>query len=89
MASYNIVWKRTAQKELRKLPKEAIAKIVGLVENLAENPYPSGTRKLAGTEHTYRLKTGNYRVIYNVSKSILIIEIIRIGHRKEIYRKLP
>ena len=52
MASYKIVWKQSARKELRKLPKEAIARIVGLVETLSENPSPPGARKLAGTENT-------------------------------------
>jgi mRNA interferase RelE/StbE len=88
MASYKIVWKQSARKELRKLPKEAIARIVGLVETLSENPSPSGARKLAGTENTYRVRAGDYRVVYNVVQGVLVVEVIRVGHRKEIYRRL-
>ena len=88
MASYKIVWKQSARKELRKLPKEAVARIVGLVETLSENPSPPGARKLAGTENSYRVRAGDYRVVYNVVKDVLVVEVIRVGHRKEIYRRL-
>jgi mRNA interferase RelE/StbE len=56
------------------------------VESLAENPYPTGTRKLAAAEFTYRLRIGDYRVIYTIDDNVLIIEIVRVGHRKDVYR---
>jgi len=56
MACYKIVWKQSARKELRSMPKEAVARIVGLVETLAGNPYPPGARKLMGTENFYRVR---------------------------------
>jgi mRNA interferase RelE/StbE len=88
MDSYKVVWKRSAQKELRKLPKEAIARIIGLVETLSENPSPPGVKKLAGTENTFRLRAGDCRVVYNLLQGVLVVEVIRVGHRKEIYRRL-
>jgi len=88
MACYRIFWKQSARKELRKLPKPVIARIVSLVDNLAENPVPPGVKKLAGTSHTYRIRTGNYRVVYNIDNDVLIVEIVRVGHRKEVYRAL-
>ncbi len=88
MVSYKVVWKRSARKELRKLPKEAIAKIIGLVETLSENPSPPGAKKLAGTENTFRVRAGDYRVVYNLLQGVLVVEVIRVGHRKEIYRRL-
>ena len=88
MACYKIVWKHSARKELRKLPKATIARIVTLIESLAKNPVPPGVKKLAGTSHTYRIRTGNYRVVFNVEKDILVVEVVRVGHRKEIYRTL-
>lgn len=88
MASYKIVWKQSARKELRKLPKEVVARIVDLVETLAETPAPPGARKLAGTENTYRVRAGDYRVVYSVAQDVLVVEVIRVGHRKEIYRRL-
>ena len=87
MASYKIEWKQSARKELKKLQKKAIAKILRTIETLSDNPYPPGSRKLHGAEYTYRLRAGNYRIIYSVYSDILTIEIVRIGHRKEIYRR--
>ena len=85
MVSSKVEWKRSAVKELRALPKEAIERILKAVEQLATNPYPVGVRKLVGAEHTYRIREGNYRVIYTVTASTLVIEVIRVGHRKGIY----
>jgi mRNA interferase RelE/StbE len=86
MDSYQIEWKRSAQKELRKLPAEMIQQIIEAVNALSENPFPPGCRKLAGSEQTWRMRIGNYRIIYNVFSSSLVIEIVRIAHRKDAYR---
>ncbi|NJN45124.1 MAG: type II toxin-antitoxin system RelE/ParE family toxin [Anaerolineae bacterium] len=86
MDSYQIEWKHSAQKELRKLPAEMIQKIIEAVDALRENPFPPGCRKLAGSEQTWRIRIGNYRVIYNVFSNILVIEIVRVAHRKDAYR---
>jgi mRNA interferase RelE/StbE len=85
MESYRIEWKRSAIKELKRLPREAVRRILQVVEPLARDPYPPGIRKLVGSEHTYRIRVGDYRVIYSVQESILVIQIIRVGHRKDIY----
>lgn len=84
---YNIEWKHSATKELRQLPREVVARILRAVEELRHKPFPAGVRKLSGAEHTYRIREGSYRVIYSVYASRLIIEIIRVGHRKDIYKK--
>jgi mRNA interferase RelE/StbE len=85
MGSYNIEWKHSAARELRKLPREAISRILQAVEQLATEPYPHGVRKLIGSERTYRIRVGDYRVVYNVVSSTLIIQIVRVGHRREVY----
>ena len=85
MASYKIEWKRSAVKELRNLPNDAIERILKAVEQLSVNPYPAGVRKLVGSEHTYRIRQGDYRIIYTITASSLIVEIIRVGHRKDVY----
>ncbi|HEX8649281.1 MAG TPA: type II toxin-antitoxin system RelE/ParE family toxin [Pyrinomonadaceae bacterium] len=85
MDSYKIEWKRSAVKELRSLPKDVVAKIVQAVEQLATNPYPAGVKKLVGSEHTYRIREGSYRIIFTVAASSLVIEVIRVGHRKDVY----
>ena len=87
MELYKVEWKRSAVKELRKLPKDVIARILKAVEQLPENPYPVGVRKLVGSEHSYRLREGSHRIIYTVLSSSLIIEIIRVGHRKDVYER--
>jgi mRNA interferase RelE/StbE len=88
MASYKVQWKKSAQKELRKLNKDAILKILEVVDRLADDPHPEGSGKLRGSQHTYRIRMGDYRILYSVKSEVLTIEIIRVGHRKEIYRRL-
>ena len=85
---YKIEWKQSAKKELKKLKKAVIPRIIKVVESLSINPHPTGSRKLQGSEHLYRVRLGDYRIVYSVENKILLIEIIRIGHRKDIYRKL-
>ncbi len=86
MASYKLLWKRSAEKELRALPRDVIAKVILAAESLTENPLPNGGRKLVGTDSIYRVRTGDYRLVYRVEGELLIIEVIRVGHRKDVYR---
>ena len=87
MASYKIEWKQSAKKELKKLDKQIIPRILQAVENLAENPYSSGSKKLIGSDSIYRIRVGDYPIVYNIKSSVLVIEIIKVGHRREIYRQ--
>ena len=64
MASYKIQWKRSAEQDLRTLDRKRIPQIIKAVEGLAENPFPPQSRKLRGTEQLYRMRVGDYRVIY-------------------------
>jgi mRNA interferase RelE/StbE len=86
MGGYQIEWKRSALKELGRTSDETIARIVHAVEDLSREPFPTGVRKLTSAEHTYRIRVGDYRVIYTVQENRLIIEIVRVGHRKDVYR---
>jgi mRNA interferase RelE/StbE len=86
MASYQIEWKRSAQRELRKLPRPMIERVVVAVENLADDPHPRGVRKLANSDNTYRIRVGDYRIIYDIFEKKLIVEILHIRHRKDAYR---
>jgi mRNA interferase RelE/StbE len=87
MASYKIEWKQSAKKELKKLDKQIVPRILQAVENLADNPYSSGSKKLIGSDSIYRIRVGDYRIVYNIKSSVLVIEIIKVGHRREIYRQ--
>lgn len=86
MASYKVQWKASAKKELRRLPKEVIPRIITAVEQLTSEPTPPGCRKLVGSSHTYRLRVGDYRILYSIQQLKLVIEIIRVAHRKDAYR---
>jgi mRNA interferase RelE/StbE len=86
MNRFTIEWKGSAVKELRRLPKDVVGRVLQTVESLRADPFPTGVRKLAGAEHIYRIREGSYRVIYSVVASRLVIEVIRVGHRKDVYR---
>ena len=75
MATYKIEWKPSAIKELRKLDRPFIPRIIEKVEALSSNPFPSGVRKLRCGEHSYRIRVGDYRVIYTVFESQSTITI--------------
>jgi mRNA interferase RelE/StbE len=86
MASFRIEWKQSAKKELRKLPDQARHRILAVVDGLKEDPRPPGSKKLVGVEQTYRIRVGDYRVIYSFHASALCVEVIRVADRKVAYR---
>ena len=88
MGFYKVVWKRSAKKELKKLPKDIIVNIISTVESLKNEPRPVGIKKLVGTQHTYRQRIGNYRIVYSIENELLVIEVVRVGHRKDVYRNI-
>ena len=88
MALYSIEWKQSARKEVKKLGKEIIPRILKVIESLADDPHPKGSKKIQGSMYTYRVRVGEYRIVYNIKQSILVIEVIKLGHRKDIYRNL-
>ena len=88
MVSYRIEWKHSAKKDLRWLPNKVVNSIIVAVEQLSDNPYPIGSRKIMGTEHAYRQRIGDYRIVYSIKKSHLVIEIVCVAHRKDVYKKI-
>ena len=86
MAKYKIEISSTAEKSLKKIPQKDISKIIEAIQQLAISPFPSGSRKLRGEEGIFRIRQGNYRIIYEVVDKKLIILILKIGHRKEVYK---
>ncbi|PYK35602.1 MAG: type II toxin-antitoxin system RelE/ParE family toxin [Verrucomicrobia bacterium] len=86
MASFNLQWRASTRKDLRRLPREAISRIVAAVAKLAEEPLPRGSEKLTGSERTYRIRVGDYRVVYELLRDAKIVEIQRVRHRKDVYR---
>ena len=86
MASFSLQWRKSTRKDLRGIPREAVSRIVADVEKLAEQPLPHGSEKLTGSEHTYRIRIGDYRVVYELFRDAKIVEIQRVRHRKDVYR---
>ena len=84
--SYIIQYKRSATEELLALPAVQARKVLSSINNLAEEPRPHGSKKLKGSSSAYRIRIGNYRVIYSIEDKIVTITIIKVGHRKQIYR---
>ena len=85
MASYKILFTRSAEKELRKIPSPHLARIVNKINALSHEPRPLGAQMLKGEERYFRLRQGDYRIIYDVSDLEQRIIIIKVGHRREVY----
>jgi mRNA interferase RelE/StbE len=85
MAKYEIKVKKSAAKELSKIPEKELVKILHKIESLSGNPRPAGSIKLTHQEK-YRIRIGNYRVLYSIEDNILTVFIVKVGHRKNIYR---
>jgi mRNA interferase RelE/StbE len=84
--SYQIEFTKSASKQLAKLPENVQQRIKFKVEELGDDPRPDGVVKLTNSDETYRIRVGNYRVLYEIKDDLLIIKVIRVGHRKEVYR---
>ena len=84
MGSYEILWKTSAERDLRNIDVRQIPRIIKAIELLIDNPLPPGYRKLRSSEREYRVRVGNYRVIYQVDTET---KIMLICHRREAYRK--
>ena len=86
MANYKLKIRRSAEKELLILPGKDAARVVGKIQKLAQNPIPADSVKLAGYQDRFRLRQGDYRIIYSVDEVELSVMIVKIGHRREVYR---
>ena len=85
MAKYKISTRKSALKELADIPKKDLLKVVKKIQALSTTPRPQGSQKLSHKER-YRIRHGNYRIVYSVQDKELTINIVKIGHRKEVYR---
>lgn len=86
MSRYQIEIKVSAKKELARLPRQIAEKVVERIKWLADNPRPYGCKKLCGEDSIYRIRVGDYRVVYSIVDQCLIVEVIRIRHRREVYK---
>jgi mRNA interferase RelE/StbE len=85
VASYSILIKRSAAREIDALPAKDRRRVVSKIESLAHNPRPPGCEKLSG-EEKYRLRQGDYRILYEIVDSDLIVTVVKVGNRRDVYR---
>lgn len=88
MKRYTVVLTQTAEKSLHRLPGRVIEKIVAVLKALEENPRPTGCKKLKGYKNLWRVRVGDYRLVYAIEEVIMLVDVREIGHRKDIYDKL-
>lgn len=87
MAQYKVFFKKSVEKDFKSIPKKELLRILDKIESLQDNPRPVGSQKLTGQER-YRLRQGNYRIVYSVQDYELTVWVVKVGHRKEIYNKI-
>ena len=85
MAGYRVFFKRSVEKDFACIPKKDLERILNRIKTREENPRPTGCEKLTGQER-YRLRQGRYRIIYSIQENELTVWVVKVGHRKDIYR---
>ncbi|WP_439690812.1 type II toxin-antitoxin system RelE family toxin [Curtobacterium sp. SP.BCp] len=86
MSRYSVEFTSAAARAIRKLPKNVRTRLLDATEGLRDDPRPSGSRRLSGTEFAWRIRIGDYRVIYEVEDDLLLVTVVRAAHRREVYR---
>ncbi|MGB8915613.1 MAG: type II toxin-antitoxin system RelE/ParE family toxin [Candidatus Sulfotelmatobacter sp.] len=85
VANYDVALTASAAKELKKLPGQLVARIVSRLESLTDNPRPPGCKKMQGGDREWRIRIGDYRVVYTIDDAQLLVEVTRIRHRSGVY----
>ena len=84
MGSFEVIFKQSVAKDLRQIPKKDVARILKRIETLRMEPRPPGVEKLSGQEK-YRIRQGFYRILYEIRNNELIVVVVKIGHRRDVY----
>lgn len=84
--SYSLVIKRSAERELKKLPVGDLRRVVDRIRGVTQRPRPSGCEQFSGEAERYRIRQGDSRIVYGIDDSARVVEIVKIGHRREVYR---
>jgi len=84
-ARYKVVFRKSVAKDLRGIPGPDVRRILRAINALAEVPRPAGSEKLSGKER-YRLRQGDYRILYEILEAEVIVVVVKVGHRREVYR---
>ena len=86
MARHEVEISRSAERQLRSLPRTDQVRIVRVMQALADDPIPRGARKLSGFDDVFRVRTGRYRILYSVSRRTVVIVVLKVGHRRDVHR---
>jgi len=86
MARYELRFRASVTKDLKALPNTDVRRILAKIESLRDDPRPPGSEKLSGQE-AYRVRQGDYRIVYSIFDRALVVEIVKVGHRRNVYRK--
>ena len=85
MARYNLYFKKSVSKDLRAIPKQDVRRILKRIDMLADDPRPAGSEKLS-TQELYRIRQGRYRILYEIQDAVLVIIVVKVGKRSDVYR---
>lgn len=86
MASYELAFRRSVAKDLRAIPKRDVARILERIRQLASDPRPPGCEKLSGMER-YRIRQGAWRILYEIEDRSVTVTVVKVAHRREVYRR--
>jgi mRNA interferase RelE/StbE len=86
MASYELAFRKSVAKDLRELPKQDVKRILQRVRSLSDDPRPPGCEKLSGQER-YRVRQGLYRIVYEIHEDAVLVIVVKVGHRRDVYRR--
>lgn len=86
MARFTVEFSTSVLRQLDKLPPKISHKLVEAAESLGDSPYPIGTKKMQGGQDLWRIRVGDYRIVYRIEGHRLVVLIVKIGHRREVYR---
>jgi len=84
--AYTIAFAPSAERDSRKLPRAVQSRLRPRIDGLAENPRPQGATKLKGTEDAWRVRVGDFRILYEIHDRALLVLVVRVAHRREVYR---
>lgn len=85
MARFEVVFKQSVKKDFRRIPQKDVQRILARIEALAEDPRPPGAEKLSAQER-YRVRQGLYRILYEIQEELLVVVVVKVGHRRHVYR---
>jgi mRNA interferase RelE/StbE len=86
--AYRVEFSKAAERQFKGLPRPVRARLTSRVDRLAEDPRPPGSKRLSGAQDLYRIRMGDYRVIYAIRHEVLLVLVMKVGHRREVYRRL-